>query len=232
MHVSRPQPWGHRLLLGLVSTAIALPVCFGILMQVFTRGLAGGGDEMMAVALGGVASGFAVFAAHELGHLAGGRLAGLPLQSVTIGLVRVEMWAGRPRWRLNRDWFRHAGIVRFFTPTNERWRVAVMVAAGPATNLAIGAVCLTVAALVNPGPPAAAFPGLARSSWGDVALAWPGSALTAWLNITGLVSLYLGAGTLVPGRAAGLRTDGGQLLDMLIASRRSTAASSGPWPRR
>jgi hypothetical protein len=58
----------------------------------------------------------------------------------------------------------------------------------------------------------------------------PGSAVVAWLNVTALVSLYLCAGTLIPGRAAGLRTDGGQLVDMLIASRRSTAAWAAAEP--
>jgi hypothetical protein len=48
----------------------------------------------------------------------------------------------------------------------------------------------------------------------SVALLYPGDPATAGLNVAGLLSLGLGLGTLIPGSAAGLRTDGGQLLDL------------------
>jgi hypothetical protein len=71
---------------------------------------------------------------------------------------------------------------------------------------------LTTAALVNPGLPEGPHEGLRR-----VALLMPGSCLTAWLNLGGLSSLLLGILTLIPGRSAGLRTDGGQLLDLVCS---------------
>jgi len=62
---------------------------------------------------------------------------------------------------------------------------------------------------------------------GCFALLTPGSWLTAWLNLGGLSSLLLGILTLIPGRSAGLRTDGGQLLD-LVCSRWAASETVTP----
>jgi hypothetical protein len=203
-----------RTLFAVVVTAVFGSLCLLLLWQVVVIGVAAGPAAVLVVAAIGLAGGFAALAVHEVGHFVAGRLAGLPPRSLTVAFLRAEWPGGWLRLRLNTVWFRPAGVAWHEVLGATRRQVAVMVAGGPAASLAAGAGCLAWAAEINPGP--TDVPVARQSGWRDVALVWPGSSGVAALNVTGLVSLYLGAGTLVPGRAAGLRTDGGQLLDLAL----------------
>ena len=125
--------------------------------------------------------------------------------------------------RLNTAWRRPAAYALHGVAGVARWRVTALVAGGPLANLLIAAACLATAVLLNPGPSQGPHEGLR-----GVALLMPGSWATAWLNLCGLSSLLIGLSTLVPGRAAGLRTDGGQLLDLACARRAANNESSPP----
>src|SRR5262249_60339247 len=117
---------------------------------------------------------------------------------------------GRLRARLNTAWFQPAGYVLHGLPEagsrSSRW--AIVLFGGPLVNLLLGVACLLLASWVNPGPPHGAV------GWRGWALLWPGGLAGGLLNSAGLLSAGLGLGTLVPGKAAGMRTDGGQLLDL------------------
>lgn len=83
-------------------------------------------------------------------------------------------------------------------------------------NLVIGVGCLLAAAAVNV-PPSPPTPQAAAQSWRQVALLNPGGLVVGWLNLTGLISLGMCVAGLIPGTAAGVRSDGGQLIDLLLA---------------
>lgn len=184
-----------------------------MLWQVAVVGLVAGPGDLVVVAAAGVAAGIALVIAHELGHALAGWGVGLPPMSLTLVFVRVDWQGGRPVLRPNMRLLHLAGVSYHAVAGAERWRVAAIFAAGPVVNLAIAGVCLALAAVLNPGPPAGRGPA-AHNALRDVALVWPGSSAVAGLNVAGLASLLLGAFNLVPGRSAGFRTDGGQLLDL------------------
>jgi hypothetical protein len=140
---------------------------------------------------------------------------GFPFTRFTVGLLMVAREGERLRVRMNTAWFQPAAYVLHAFPEGcvRPWRWAVLLLAGPLCNLLLGLTCLIAANWLNPGPPAG-MPPDARVGWRSIALLFPGDMLTAQLNVAGLLSLGLGVGTLIPGSAAGLRTDGGQLLDL------------------
>ena len=164
---------------------------------------------------GGLLTFFALIAIHELGHLSVGLAMGFPFMRFTVGPVQLVRDGARIRPRLNTAWFKPAAYVMHELPQDgvQRWRWAAVVFAGPLSNLLAGAACLAAAHWLNPGPPVEMLHA-PRVGWRSVALLYPGDPATAWLNIAGLLSLGLGLGTLVPGSAAGMRSDGGQLLDL------------------
>lgn len=215
-----------RVALGAAVTALFWGFCLLVLWQVAIIGLADGPVALLAVAAGGVVGGLAALVLHELGHAAAGRLAGLPPWSLTLVFVRVDWHGGPPRLRPNADWFRPAAVAYHAFRSARLWQIAALIAGGPLASLLAGAACLAGAAAVNPGPTDA--PVAHRSRWRDVAFVWPGHAGVAALNVAGLISLFLGAGTLVPGRAAGLQTDGGQLLDLALGRWVPSAPPAGP----
>jgi hypothetical protein len=198
--------------LGCALGAIVLALGLLTAWQIIVVALAIGSPDALAVSAAGLAAGMALLTVHELGHVLVGWVVGLPPLSMTVGFVRVEWRDGRLTMKPNFQLFRPAAIAHVASNT-VRWRTAAMIAGGPLANLTVAGVCLASAAAINPGPPAG-VPVAARSSFRDVAVVWPGSTIVSWLNVTGLVSLFLGVFTLVPGRSAGLRTDGGQLLDL------------------
>ena len=195
--------------------------CVGVLSagllaawQMIVVGLVNGPLDLVIASLAGVAAFVLLLAVHELGHLIAGRIVGLDIRSLTVGFLRVEWNEGRTRLKLNSHWHRMAAIVYMGVQRANCRQVAVMVAGGPAASVLVGVGCLLAATWANSGPPDVAA--ATRSTWGGVAMVWPGSAFVAWLNLTGLVSLSLGALTLYPGRSGGIRTDGGQLLDLAL----------------
>lgn len=206
--------WLQILLRGaieLVSSAFVLLLVW----QALAMGVNYSPTDSVVLCAGGILIFLALMAAHELGHLLAGWAMRLRFMHFTIGLLQVVRADERLQARLNAAWFRPAASVMFDFPWGadalRRW--AVMVLGGPLSNLLLSIVCLFAASWLNPGPQAE-MPSRARSGWRNVALLYPGDLPTAFLNVTGVLSLGLGLGTLVPARVVGLRTDGGQLLDL------------------
>lgn len=133
---------------------------------------------------------------HELGHLAGGRLAGFRAYLLLVGPLRVERV--RERWTvgLNPRIATWGGLAASAPDDahNLRGRMALYAAAGPGANLLTGTAVL--AALV-------------------VAAGTLPPVIHAWMMAFTLGSLILGVLTLIPGQAAGMYTDGGRLLRLL-----------------
>jgi membrane-associated protease RseP (regulator of RpoE activity) len=205
--------WLRRLICSLVALVIGVPFALLLAWQALIIGVNYGLGVCLLFCGGGLLSFFALLAIHELGHLLVARGMGLPFQRFTVGLLQLVREDDRVRVRLNTAWFQPAAYVMHGPCLTNGWRWAAVILAGPLSNLLLGAACLAVASGLNPGAPAD-MPPSAQMGWRSVALLFPGGAATAWLNLSGLLSLGLGLGTLVPGFAAGMRTDGGQLLDL------------------
>lgn len=203
------------LLLGLVQVWVGVLFALLLVWQALGIGVNYGPGACLLLCGAALLTYLALIALHELGHLLVGQALGLPFQRFTVGPLQLAREGGRVRARLNTAWFQPAAYVAHALPREggRRWRWAVTVFGGPLSNLLVAVACLAAASGLNPGPPAD-MPRAARAGWRGVALLYPGDPVTAWLNIAGLLSLGLGLGNLVPGSAVGLRTDGGQLLDL------------------
>jgi hypothetical protein len=215
--------WRSYLLRGLAELAGVLFCVLALLLawQVFAVGVNGGPADSLALGVGGLLTFLALLAVHELGHLLAGRAVGLPFERFTVGPLQLVREGGRWRARLNTAWSQPAAYVLLPPPQvghgYRRWRWAAMVLGGPLANLLVGAACLAAAGHLNPCPPASVSTN-ARAGWRGVAILYPGDLTTAWLNMAGIVSLWLGVCNLVPGSAKGMRSDGGQLLDLWRAA--------------
>ncbi|HEU4455732.1 MAG TPA: hypothetical protein VFR81_21895 [Longimicrobium sp.] len=148
----------------------------------------GGGASVLAV-LVGVA--WLAVAAHEAGHLLGGRWMGFRFHLFVVGPVRLSRVGGRVRPGLNRSMALGGGVALSVPPDARelRTRFAAVAAGGPAASLACAAAAAAAYALV-----------------GD----WPLARLC--LGVFAVLSAALGAVTLVPNAAGGLPSDGARLL--------------------
>jgi hypothetical protein len=131
----------------------------------------------------------AVVLAHEFGHLLGGRLGGMRPLMLFAGPLHFTFDAdGRTRLQRNRVKQSFNGLAACAPRTDTgRGAFALMAAGGPLASFVFSALLL---------PPAFALGG------------WWGGLLFA----TGLLSLLVGVLTLMPLRAGGFMSDGGQLL--------------------
>lgn len=176
-----------------------------------------GSFALMAIAL----------AAHELGHLRGGRLAGFRFMLFIAGPLKVVRESDGVRVRLNKAVPLYGGMASAL-PVDDRdlpRRIAVMIAGGPLASLALGAVSATLAVWLN---------GVFRA-------AEPGSILTLFAFMLGLLSMAIFLVTIIPGRTSGFDTDGAQWLDVLRGGHRaelrglmaalSAASADGARPR-
>lgn len=139
---------------------------------------------------------------HELGHVVGGLLVRFRFMMLTWGPVRIAREGKAIRVGLNRT-FNHVGGIALLLPEtfeNLPRRTAVMIGMGPATSLVLG-----VAALI-----ASYTTGIWHSAAGMSA---PPRAIGGlWEAVFGVSSLGIALVTLMPGRTAGLYTDGAQIL--------------------
>lgn len=136
---------------------------------------------------------------HELGHLLGGRLAGMRPLMLFAGPLHVDFGADRTRLRYNRVAGTFGGLAACIPGADSTRRgYAALVAGGPLASLLLGAVLLPLGVVL-----------------GD----WAGGMLFA----TGAVSVVIGCATLLPLRAGGFMSDGGQLLGMARGDAETTA---------
>ena len=197
------------LFIGLFDWALALLA----LLQVVVPGLARGPEYTALLMAAGCLMFLLLIVAHELGHHFAGLAVGI--RSCVIALTFVKLVRLRGRWRVSRnnDWLHPAGYVASeITPHHSTWRWGLAVFAGPAVNLVLSIVCLVSAAVVHTGPPEG-MGDPSGAGWRQLALLLPGTPAVAALNLAGLISLWLGAGSLVPaGGKGGNRNDGDLLL--------------------
>jgi len=135
---------------------------------------------------------------HEFGHLLGGRLAGMRALMLFAGPLHFDFGADRLRLRLNRVASTWGGLAVCAPVGALRARdVALLVACGPVASLVLAA--------------GAGLGGVALGGW------WGGFVFG-----TGALSLFIGIATLLPVRAGGYMSDGGQLLGLARGDRRSS----------
>jgi hypothetical protein len=157
---------------------------------------------------------FVLLAVHEGGHALGGLLAGWRVQSLMLGPWRLMREDGRLRVRRHRVYLLYGGAallspIRWQEPAAYRRSRALLIAGGPLASLLLGATLLFV--LYTSDIPVREL--LAHRT-------------TRLLAYTGLISIAIGIGTLVPIRqGAELRNDGLQLL-LLV---RSSSTKSDDW---
>jgi hypothetical protein len=146
-------------------------------------------------------------AAHELGHVLGGRLGGFRALLFIVGPLRVERTAAGFRPGLNRNILLSGGLAAM-TPVglhDLRRRTIVMVGMGPVVSLMVGTQLLAVQhatshLLLREGTVFAAQ-----------------LASLALLEL-GAISLLIGLLTLVPARSGGFYSDGARMLRLMKKS--------------
>jgi Peptidase family M50 len=149
---------------------------------------------------------------HELGHLAGGRLAGLQFRILIVGLLRIERSGGRTRIGLNRE-LAHYGGLAGSSPAGDSAtaaQLAIVSAAGPVASLLFGGLAVVAAQ-------AGVADGFAVSA--DLARFVAGRSLAVF----GAGSITVGLANLVPMQMGANRSDGARL----VALWRNGAAEAG-----
>jgi hypothetical protein len=144
-----------------------------------------------------------VLATHELGHVAGGRLAGLRFLLLIVGPLKVVRGAeGGLDFSLNRSLSLAGGLAACGPNpddlTDLRRRMTWLVAGGPVASLLLGVVALAIHQFAFE-PPLSPF----------------STFLESWVLIVALASLGIFLVTLVPARTGGFATDGAQLIQLL-----------------
>jgi len=146
-------------------------------------------------------------AAHEAGHLLGGRLVGFRFILFIVGPLKIVREGNEVRVRLNKDVSLYGGLASAI-PTDDKdlpRRMAVMIAGGPLTSLLMGGLSLGLGVWLNAHLPSSS----------------PWSVLTAFAFIFGLLNLVIFIVTLIPGKTSGFDTDGAQLIDVLRGGHRA-----------
>jgi hypothetical protein len=129
-------------------------------------------------------------AIHELGHLAGGRAAGMQALSYIVGPLQIDFRADGWHWQRNRSWSTAGGLALVMpTPATTRRGLMLMVAGGPLSSFVLAGLAIALVPLL--------------SGW------WAGLA-----GALAVVSALIGLITSIPMRA-GLPSDGSQLLGLL-----------------
>lgn len=147
------------------------------------------------------ASAFIVLLAHEMGHVIGGRLAGLKFLFLVVGPMKVTRSKTGLKWELNRSIALAGGLAccvpsdpkHFLRPL--RW----MVIGGPIASFLLMVVCYFCSTSVDSLPFTPSWNLFTSSS----------------LKITALLSLMIGLLTSYPGMSANMKTDGRQFLELL-----------------
>jgi hypothetical protein len=169
--------------------------------------------EAVLVAAGGPVVLFAIILVHELGHVAGGQLAGFSFRMLAAGPLRIARIRGRLRFGLNLNPGMMAGYAVSVPRSVDGLRAGMLraVVAGPAASLGVGLVGFVAATLMTP----------------DSGLE---AVVRALAGLFGSGSMLVGVGTLVPfGLSGAAPSDGVRLVRLArhdAASRRDLALLS------
>lgn len=144
---------------------------------------------------------FLVILAHELGHVIGGKVAGLRFLLLVVGPLKVTRTSKGLEWSVNRSVALMGGLA-CCVPTNPkqflqalRW----MVIGGPLASVLLMIACYMASVYATELPLSA--------TWGLF--------VASILKITALISMMIAFVTLYPGAGGGLKTDGRQFLELL-----------------
>jgi hypothetical protein len=146
-------------------------------------------------------------AAHEAGHVLGGRLGGFRLLLFIVGPLKVERTPDGFRAGVNRS-IMLAGGLAAMSPVglhDLRQRALLLVAGGPVVSLMVGAQFLALYQAASPWLLRDGAPFV--SQVGAIALLVIGGA-----------SVLIGAVTLIPGRSGGFYSDGARMLRLMKAT--------------
>jgi hypothetical protein len=159
---------------------------------------------------------------HECGHLLLAVVAGLRLLQAKVGPLLLARSASGFRLRLAWPFTNPFGYV-WAVPVSERgmrWRLALVVCAGPLASLIMSFVCLGLAPLFN--HPSRIWGGSPQAThrWIN-ALLRPQNVGTGCLNIAGLFGLWTGCANLIPFTRKGFPTDGQRLRELLSGGTRA-----------
>jgi hypothetical protein len=139
--------------------------------------------------------------AHELGHVAGGKLAGFRAVLVVVGFARWQKEDGRWRMTLNRSTALMGGLAVWVPQgrNNTPPRLGRVILGGPLASLAGGAAGVALWLALPPLAPGDGFATVA--------------AYVA-VGVLGFGNLFLAAVSLAPTRAGGFHSDGARLLGL------------------
>jgi len=164
-----------------------------------------GPGSLTVLIVGGVITLFLVIAAHELGHLLGGRLARFRFLLLVVGPLKITRTANGlvPSW--NRSLPLAGGLAASGPRPDDleglARRTGYMVAGGPLTSLVLGLASLQAYRALFDAPAMATEPAFV--------------VLVRLLMIAGLASVGIGIITLIPGKTSGFMTDGARMLQIL-----------------
>jgi len=199
--------WGVSILASVVVALLIIGWVGTVLILAVEVGLA----VLPLLAILGLLLFFVSVAGHELGH----HLAGLAVRFrpylIVVGPLAIWRQGNAYRWGRHRLHYNPLGLVMCYPVGSRglRTRYALLVGGGPLANLLVAVLCLAGAVALNDPRPAA--------TWlGSIADLVPRNFLSVLLSFAALLNLFLGIGSLSPGRARLWETDGQQLLELLV----------------
>ena len=159
-----------------------------------------GGWQKLALITVLPVSAFLVILAHEMGHVAGGRLAGLRFLFVIAGPLKVTRTERGLSWQVNRSLALMGGLACCVPRDPKQFLNAMkpMIAGGPLASFLLAGLCYVLSSSVDVLPFSA--------SWLLL--------VSRLLQGTALMSLFIGIMTLYPGTSGSLKTDGRQLIEL------------------
>jgi hypothetical protein len=152
-----------------------------------------------------------ILAVHELGHIAGGRLAGLRFQILIVGPLRIAREDGRIRAGVNREIAHYGGLAGSDATGSEATarQLAITAAAGPIASVLFGAL-------------AAAATGLELADRMAVSAHVDRFIADRSIAVLAAGSMVVGLANLVPARFGTKRSDGARLVELWRDARANT----------
>lgn len=144
---------------------------------------------------------FIVILAHELGHVVGGKIAGLKFLLLVVGPLKVTRSTQGLIWQVNRSVAMMGGLACCVPRDPKHFLRALrwMIIGGPLASLLLIAVCYFLSGYVNGLP---------------ISPSWM-LFTTKLLKITGVITFMIAVVTIYPGTSASLKTDGRQFIELM-----------------
>lgn len=144
---------------------------------------------------------FFVVLIHELGHVVGGKLAGLKFLFLVVGPMKVTRTAQGLVWEVNKSIALMGGLACCIPSDQKQFIAALkwMIVGGPVASVLLTVACYFASIYVLELPFA--------PSWMLL--------ISRLLKITTLMSLGISAVTIYPGTSGSMKTDGRQLIELL-----------------